>query len=62
MFSCIYFLSYFISLFIKEKNNAATKIQAAFKGFIIRKKLPVLKEQLSMEKQIRAATLIQVHY
>lgn len=45
---------------LQKKNMAALKIQAVFKGYLIRKKLPQLKYELYLQKQVYAATRIQV--
>lgn len=47
---------------LQKKNFAASKIQAAVRGFLIRKKLPQLKNKLYMQKRVHAASLIQVHF
>lgn len=46
---------------LQKQNVAATKIQAVIKGYLIRKKLPQIKYELHMQKQVRAVTLIQVN-
>ncbi|XP_050438518.1 protein abnormal spindle isoform X3 [Adelges cooleyi] len=43
----------------EKKNIAASKIQAAVRGFLIRKKLPQLITDINTQKQNYAATLIQ---
>lgn len=45
---------------LQKKNIAASKIQAAVRGFLIRKKLPQLITDINTQKQNYAATLIQV--
>lgn len=47
---------------LQKQNVAASKIQAAIRGFLIRKRLPQLKFELYMYKQVRAAVLIQVSF
>lgn len=49
-----------IRKYLQRKNNAAIKIQAAVRGFLLRKNLPNLINQLQIKKQSRAATIIQV--
>jgi len=46
---------------LQKKNVAASKIQAIVRGFLVRKKLPKIKEELHIQKLGRAATLIQVN-
>lgn len=46
---------------LQKENIAATRIQAAVRGFLLRKKLPQLKIELHTQKQMHAATLIQVN-
>jgi len=45
---------------LQKQNVAATKIQAAARGFLLRKRLPRLKYEIQTHKQVRAAVLIQV--
>jgi len=47
---------------LQKQNIAASKIQAAIRGFLVRKRLPQLKYELRMYKQVRAAILIQVSF
>jgi len=47
---------------LQKLNVAASKIQAAIRGFLVRKRLPQLKHELHMCKQGRAAVLIQVSF
>lgn len=47
---------------LQKENVAASKIQAIVRGFLVRKKLPKIKEELHIRKLVRAATLIQVNY
>lgn len=47
---------------LQKKNFAASRIQAAVRGFLVRKKLPQLKDELHKQKEIHAALLIQVHF
>ncbi|XP_026817930.1 protein abnormal spindle-like isoform X2 [Rhopalosiphum maidis] len=44
---------------LEKKNVAASRIQAMVRGFMVRKKLPKIKEELHIQKLVRAATLIQ---
>lgn len=46
---------------LQKENVAASRIQAFVRGFLIRKKLPKIKEELHNQKLVRAATLIQVN-
>lgn len=46
---------------LQKENFAATKIQAAIRGFLVRKKLPIIKHELYTQKLMRAATVIQVY-
>lgn len=46
---------------LQKENMAASRIQAIVKGFLVRKKLPQIKEELHTQKLVRAATLIQVN-
>lgn len=45
---------------LQKQNVAALKIQAAVRGYLVRKKLPQIKYELHLLKLVRAATLIQV--
>jgi hypothetical protein len=45
---------------LQKQNMAALKIQAAVRGYFVRKKLPLIKYELQIIKLVRAATLIQV--
>lgn len=47
---------------LQKENVAASKIQAIVRGFLVRKKLPKIKEELHIQKLVRAATLIQVNF
>lgn len=47
---------------LQKKNAAATKIQAVTRGFLVRKKLPQIKHELTVAKLGRVATKIQVNY
>ncbi|XP_025421851.1 protein abnormal spindle-like isoform X3 [Sipha flava] len=44
---------------LEKQNMAALKIQAAVRGYFVRKKLPLIKYELQIIKLVRAATLIQ---
>jgi len=46
---------------LQKENVAASRIQAIVRGFLVRKKLPKIKEELHNQKLVRAATLIQVN-
>jgi len=46
---------------LQKENVAASKIQAIVRGFLVRKKLPKIKEELHIQKLVQAATLIQVN-
>ena len=46
---------------LQKENDAASRIQAIVRGFLVRKKLPKIKEELHTQKLLRAATLIQVN-
>lgn len=46
---------------LQKKNIAALKIQAAFRGYSVRKRFPQIKYELYMQKQVYAATMIQVY-
>jgi len=46
---------------LQKKNVAASRIQAMVRGFMVRKRLPKIKEELHIQKLVRAATLIQVN-
>lgn len=45
---------------LQKKNMAALKIQAIIKGYLTRKKLPQIKYELYLQKQMYAASRIQV--
>lgn len=47
---------------LQKENAAAIKIQAIVRGFLIRKRLPQIMYELKMQKQMHAATLIQVKF
>lgn len=46
---------------LQKENFAASRLQAIIRGFLVRKKLPKIKEELYNQKLVRAATLIQVN-
>jgi len=46
---------------LQKEKVAATRIQAIIRGFLVRKKLPNIKEELRTRKLVQAATLIQVN-